>query len=202
MQPTYIKTTSVVLTQNIGEGTTIWNFCTVMRDVIIGTNCNIGDHCFIESGAIIGNNVTIKNGCKIWDGVVIHDDVFIGPNSTFTNDLFPRSPRLDIVQEKYKNKSWLQKTIVHKGSSLGASVTILPGLEIGEFSMIGAGAVVTQYVNPFTIVTGNPARFIGHICRCGKPISTKESKYKCSECKSELEFNDKGILVLDTKKDT
>jgi len=94
MDESYIHPSALVETKQIGKGTRIWAFSHVMDDVVIGTNCNIGDHCFIESGVTIGDNVTIKNANEIWDGVRLMDGVFVGPHVTFTNDLYPRSPRL------------------------------------------------------------------------------------------------------------
>ena len=108
----------------------------------------------IENNVVIGNNVTVKSGVYIWDGVKIEDDVFIGPCVAFTNDKYPRS--------KVYPDEFLQ-TIIHKGASIGANATILPGVEIGEKAIIGAGSVVTQNVPPCAIVVGNPARFINWV---------------------------------------
>lgn len=139
---------------HIGQDTRIWAFTHIMPNAVIGSNCNICDYVFIENEVLIGNNVTIKSGVQIWDGLVIEDDVFIGPNVTFTNDLFPRSKDYSAAFEK---------TIIRKKASIGANATILPGIEIGEMSMIGAGAVVTKSVPPKAVVVGNPARIIRYI---------------------------------------
>jgi len=139
---------------NIGEGTSIWQFCIVLKGAKIGENCNINCQVFIENEVVIGNNVTIKPGVQIWDGVSLEDDVFIGPNVTFTNDLFPKS----------KNKDFeLKKTIVKKGASIGANATILAGITIGENSLIGAGSVVTKNIPENEIWIGNPAKFLKNI---------------------------------------
>tara|TARA_B100000767_G_C19620511_1_gene473827 strand:+ start:199 stop:651 length:453 start_codon:yes stop_codon:yes gene_type:complete len=140
---------SDVQSVNIGTGTKIWQFCVVLPGASIGSNCNICSHCFIENKVTIGNNVTVKNGTQLWDGITIEDNVFIGPNVTFTNDMTPRS---QIYPEEFLT------TIVKRGSSIGANATILPGLTIGEDSIVGAGAVVTKNVKRNTIVVGNPAR--------------------------------------------
>lgn len=139
--------------KSVGKGTTIWAFAHVLPGAKIGSNCNICDHTFIEGDVIVGNNVTLKSGVQLWDGVRIEDDVFIGPNASFTNDLFPRS--------KQRPKEFLQ-TIVRKGASIGANATLLPGIEIGEQAMVGAGTVVTQNVPPYGIVVGNPGRLVGY----------------------------------------
>lgn len=136
---------SDVQSKNIGKDTNIWQFCVILPDAQIGNNCNICSHCFIEKNVKIGNNVTIKNGVQIWDGITIEDDVFIGPNTTFCNDKYPKS----------KNKNFkLEKTIIKKGASIGANATILPGLIIGENAIIGAGAIITKNVEPNKIVKG------------------------------------------------
>jgi acetyltransferase-like isoleucine patch superfamily enzyme len=140
--------------EEVGPGTQIWPFSHVLSGAIIGRDCNICENVFIENDVHIGNRVTIKNGVQLWDGVEIQDDVFIGPNVTFTNDLYPISKN-----EKYL----LKRTIVEKGASIGANATILPGLVIGEKSLVGAGAVVTRDVAPFTVVVGNPAREVRKI---------------------------------------
>ena len=116
-----------------------------------GENCNINCQVLIENKVIIGNNVTIKPGVQIWDGITIQDDVFIGPNATFTNDLFPKS----------KNKDFkLEETLIKKGASIGANATILAGITIGENALIGAGSVVTKNVPANEIWVGNPAKFL------------------------------------------
>jgi acetyltransferase-like isoleucine patch superfamily enzyme len=136
----------------VGDGTRIWAFTHVLPGATIGRDCNICDHVFIENDVVIGDRVTIKCGVQIWDGLRIDDDVFIGPNATFTNDLFPRSK---VYPEQFA------QTFVARGASVGANATILAGIRIGEGAMVGAGAVVTREVPDFAIVVGNPARVIG-----------------------------------------
>jgi len=139
---------ALVESENIGQGTRIWAFVHVLPGAQIGVECNICDHVFIENDVVIGDRVTIKCGVQIWDGLRIEDDVFIGPNATFTNDLFPRS----------KQEFAVLQTIVRKGATIGANATILPGITIGENAMVGAGSVVTKDVPPDALVVGNPAR--------------------------------------------
>lgn len=140
---------SDVQTTNIGENTNIWQFCVILPNAVIGKNCNICSHCFIENDVVVGDNVTIKSGVQIWDSITIEDNVFIGPNVTFTNDKNPRS-------KQYPEE--FPKTVIKKGASIGGNATILPGITIGEFAMVGAGAVVTRNVKPYSTVIGNPAR--------------------------------------------
>lgn len=140
-----------VQSKNIGEGTSIWQFCVVLPGAKIGSYCNICSHCFIENNVTIGHRVTVKCGVQLWDGLQIEDDVFIGPNVTFTNDMRPRS-------KQYPDE--FIPTIIRKGASIGANATILPGVEIGVGAMVGAGAVVTKSVLAGTTVVGNPAQEI------------------------------------------
>ena len=154
-----IHPTSDVQTQNIGDNTLIWQFCVILKNAVIGKNCNINFNVFIENEVTIGNNVTIKSGVQIWDGVIIEDNVFIGPNVTFTNDLIPRSKCY---------QSAFEKTIIKKGASIGANSTIIAGHTIGEYSLIGAGSVITKNIPPFTVWYGNPAIQKGIITKEGK----------------------------------
>lgn len=140
-------------TNDIGKNTSVWAFAHILPGAKIGDDCNVCDGVFIENDVVIGDRVTIKCGVQIWDGIEIGDDVFIGPNTTFTNDKFPRSK---VYPEVFLN------TVVHDGASLGANCTILPGVSIGKDSMVGAGAVVTKDVPHGAIVVGNPARIIGY----------------------------------------
>jgi UDP-2-acetamido-3-amino-2,3-dideoxy-glucuronate N-acetyltransferase len=147
----------------IGEGTRIWAFANVLAGANIGTHCNICDGCFIEKGGVLGNHVTLKNHVAIWDGITLEDDVFVGAGTAFINDRNPRSNR---------RGAWtLEKITVKKGATIGANSTIMCGITIGEYALIGAGSVVTKDVLPFTIVVGNPARFAGYACRCGKKLN-------------------------------
>ena len=139
-----------VQSENIGENTSVWQFCVILKEAVIGKNCNINCQVFIENDVKIGDNVTIKPGVQIWDGVTLEDDVFIGPNVTFTNDLMPRSK---VYPEKF------ERTLIRKGASIGANATIIAGNTIGENALIGAGSVVTKDIPPNEIWIGNPAKF-------------------------------------------
>lgn len=147
----YLHPQANCFTNQIGEGTRIWRFTSIAEDVIIGRECNICDFVFIERKVLIGNNVTVKSGVYLWTGIVVKDNVFIGPNATFTNDKFPRSG--DRKEEPLS-------TILEEGCSIGANATILPGITIGKYAMIGAGSVVTKDVPDLALVQGNPARIV------------------------------------------
>ena len=138
----------------IGDGTRVWAFAHVLPGAVIGRDCNICDGVFVENDVVVGDRVTVKCGVQLWDGVRLGDDVFVGPNATFTNDLFPRSRK---HPERYT------ETVVDAGASIGANATILAGVRIGSGAMVGAGAVVTRSVPPNAIVVGNPARITGYV---------------------------------------
>ena len=160
-----IHKNAIVETNNIGDGTRVWAFAHILPGAVIGSDCNICDHVFIENDVIIGDRVTVKSGVQLWDSITINDDVFIGPNATFTNDRFPRSKQ---YLEKYP------RTVIHKGASIGANSTVLPGIKIGRNAMVGAGAVVINDVPPHAVVVGNPARITGYSPTL-KPVSQDKS---------------------------
>jgi UDP-2-acetamido-3-amino-2,3-dideoxy-glucuronate N-acetyltransferase len=147
-----------------------------MKGARVGSNCNIGDHSFIESGAIIGDRVTVKNGVSVWNGITIGDDAFIGPGVVFINDRYPRSPRMAGAPEvtyRYSDESrWLARTCIERGASIGAAAVLGPGLRIGTFAVVGAGAVVIKSVPAHRLVLGVPAREVGWVCACGLPIAS------------------------------
>ena len=168
----------------IGEGTRIWAFANILNGAVIGKHCNICDGCFVEKNAVIGDHVTLKNGVAVWEGVVLEDDVFCGPHVVFTNDLYPRSHRKD---------PWvLEKTLIKKGSTIGTNATILCGITIGEYAVVGAGSVVTKDVAPHTIVVGNPARVKGYACRCA---GTLQENLQCA-CGLQYKFEDKRLVIV------
>jgi UDP-2-acetamido-3-amino-2,3-dideoxy-glucuronate N-acetyltransferase len=155
----------------IANGTKIWHFSHIMSNCKIGENCNIGQNVVISPEVILGRNVKIQNNVSVYTGVICEDDVFLGPSMVFTNVINPRS--------HVNRKSEYAKTIVRKGASIGANATIVCGNEIGQFALIGAGAVVTKEVKPYALVMGNPAKQTGWV----------------SEYGNKLKFNEKGLAV-------
>jgi len=161
-----------VQSKYIGGGTTIWQFSVVLSGAKIGSDCNINALTLIENDVIIGDNVAVKSGVQVWDGLRIGDNVFIGPNVTFINDFTPRS--------KQRPAKFLQTTINHN-ASIGANATIVGGITINAYAMIGAGSVVTKDVPAYGLVYGNPAKLQGYVCVCG----TKLSDFNCPDCKEK-----------------
>lgn len=143
----------------VGEGTHIWHFSHIMPGAKIGNNCNLGQNTFVDNNAVVGNGVKIQNNVSIYNSVTVEDDVFIGPSVTFTNVINPRA----FVERKHEFK----KTLIKKGASIGANATIMCGIEIGEYSMVGAGAVITKNVPAYMLVLGNPGRVISKVSKEG-----------------------------------
>jgi UDP-2-acetamido-3-amino-2,3-dideoxy-glucuronate N-acetyltransferase len=158
----------------IGAGTKIWHFSHLAPTCKVGEHCNIGQNVYIDNNTVVGNGVKIQNNVSVYNGVTIEDDVFLGPSMVFTNVINPRS----FIERKNEFK----KTIIHKGATIGANATILCGIEIGAYAMIGAGAVVTKNVLPYALVTGNPARQSGWISKAGIKLDFNgQGLAKCSE---------------------
>ena len=155
---------------DIGENTRVWNNAQVRENSVIGRDCIIGKDVYIDLEVHIGNSVKIQNGVSVYRGVTVEDDVFLGPHMTFTNDRFPRAAVSDFE---------LYNTLVRKGASIGAHATIVCGVEIGEYAMIGAGSVVTKNIPQFALAYGNPARIHGYVSKNGE----------------KLIFNEEGIAV-------
>lgn len=155
------KTADVDDSAEIGANTKIWHQSQVMPNATIGENCNLGKSVYVDFGVSIGSRVKIQNGVSVYRGVTIEDDCFLGPHMVFTNDLSPRSFTSEFV---------IIPTLLKRGCSVGANATIICGVTLGEYSMVGAGSVVTKDVDPYGLVVGNPARQIGFVCKCGKRV--------------------------------
>ncbi len=155
----------------IGAGTRVWHFCHVMAGSAIGRGCVLGQNVLVASGVRLGDNCKIQNNVSLYTGVVLEDDVFCGPSMVFTNVVNPRS---EVVRkDEYK------PTLVKRGASIGANATIVCGLTLGEYCFVGAGAVVTRDVPPYALMTGNPARRRGYMCRCGVKL---DATLVCAAC--------------------
>jgi acetyltransferase-like isoleucine patch superfamily enzyme len=178
---------SLVESLSIGRGTRVWAWAHVMEGARLGAECNIGEHCFIEKGAVLGDRVTVKNGVAVWEGVTAEDDVFIGPNAVLTNDLRPRSKVYHAVATP---------TLLKRGASIGANATIVCGITIGAYAMVGAGAVVTRDVPAHGMVIGNPARLAGHVCRCGARLRFRLRAATCKSCRRHYVVS-RGRLVTE-----
>ncbi len=151
----------------IGKNTKIWHFCHVLSDTEIGENCSFGQNCVIGPKVKIGNGVKAQNNISIYEGVEIEDDVFLGPSMVFTNVINPRA--------FIRRKSEFKKTLLKKGCSIGANATIVCGITIGEYALIGAGAVVNKDVKPFALMVGVPAKRIGWVSKAGNRLFFDEN---------------------------
>ncbi len=160
----------------IGAGTRIWHFCHLMSETRIGRNCRIGQNVVIGPCVTVGNNVKIQNNVSIYRGVTLEDDVFCGPSMVFTNIATPRSG-----YARNRPEDCLP-TLVSRGASIGANATIICGNTIGQYALIGAGAVVTRDVLPYSVVYGNPAKWQGWACECGVVLSFIDEHAVCGEC--------------------
>ena len=167
----FVHPQGICESKQIGPRSRVWAFAHILSGAVIGEDANICDHTFIENDVKIGDRVTIKSFVAVWDGIRIEDDVFIGPSVSFANDKYPRS------------KKYLQKypiTFIRKGASIGNGAVILPGVEIGEYAMVGAGSVVSKNIAPFALVKGQPAKQCAQVCKCGGSLLQSGDQIKCS----------------------
>ncbi|MEO6903298.1 MAG: acyltransferase [Bacteroidia bacterium] len=173
----------------IGKGTKIWHFSHIMSNCKLGENCNIGQNVVISPEVVLGKNVKIQNNVSIYTGVTCDDDVFLGPSMVFTNVINPRSA--------INRRGEYSKTHVGKGVSIGANATIVCGHDIGEYAFIGAGAVVTKNVPPYSLWVGNPAKQMGWISEYGHRLQfDKENIAICSESKQKYKLENNKITKL------
>jgi UDP-2-acetamido-3-amino-2,3-dideoxy-glucuronate N-acetyltransferase len=164
----------------IGKGTRIWHWVHVCSRSEIGEGCSLGQNVYVGNDVKIGNKVKIQNNVSIYDRVLLEDDVFCGPSMVFTNVINPRS--------HVERKNEYMVTTVRKGATIGANATIVCGVELGAFSFIGAGAVVTKDVAPYALMVGTPARRLGWMCACGVRLPNREGLVECEACKSQYQI--------------
>lgn len=171
----------------IGAGTKVWHLCHIMPKAQIGQRCILGTGVYVDSGVSIGDNVKIQNYVSVFHGVTIEDGVFVGPHVCFTNDLQPRAVNPDGSLKS--GADWVvSPTLVRRGAALGANSTIICGITIGAWAMVGAGSVVTHDVPDYGLVFGNPARLHGFVCPCGERLSIAQNSAfgECSKCHTRL----------------
>lgn len=167
----------------IGAGTRIWHFCHVSAGAVIGSGCVLGQNAFVADGVVVGDRVRIQNNVSLYDGVVLEDDVFCGPSAVFTN---VRNPRSGVSR-----KDEYARTMVRRGATIGANATIVCGVEVGAYSLVGAGAVVTSDVAPHRLVVGVPARAVGWVSHAGEILG---EDLVCPRTGREYRIEDGGLI--------
>lgn len=168
----------------IGEGSKIWHFTHILSQTIIGKNCVLGQNVVVGPEVKIGNNCKIQNNVSVYKGVELEDDVFCGPSMVFTNVINPRA--------FIEKKSEFRKTLLKKGCSIGANATIVCGVTIGRFALIGAGSVITKDVPDYALLTGVPGRQTGWVCECGEVL--RDSSLQCAVCGKVYVVGEKGLV--------
>jgi UDP-2-acetamido-3-amino-2,3-dideoxy-glucuronate N-acetyltransferase len=176
----------------VGAGTMIWHQCQVMPGASIGANCKLGKSVYVDFGVKIGDRVKVQNGISVYKGVTVEDDVLLGPHMAFTNDLYPRA-----FNDQYE----IVPTLVKRGASVGANATIVCGVTLGAYCMVGAGAVVTADVPDFALVVGNPARVVGYVCACGQRLDVdykkrRKGEVKCGRCGKHFRIEASQLSVI------
>jgi UDP-2-acetamido-3-amino-2,3-dideoxy-glucuronate N-acetyltransferase len=180
--PAKIHPTADVSAQaSLGGGTRVWHHVQIREGAVIGENCIIGKDVYIDFDVKVGSNVKIQNGCYLYHGLTVEDGVFIGPRACMTNDMYPRAINPDGSLKG--NDDWVVgATTICFGASIGACSVLLPGVTVGRFALIAAGAVVTKSVPDHGLVVGVPARLIGYACTCGRPMKKQGNQYHCDTC--------------------
>jgi UDP-2-acetamido-3-amino-2,3-dideoxy-glucuronate N-acetyltransferase len=173
----------------VGAGTKIWHFCHVMPGAVIGERSSLGQNVVVMPGTRIGNNVKIQNNVSIYEGVILEDDTFCGPSCVFTNVVNPRS--------HVSRRAEYRQTLVRRGTSIGANATIVCGVTLGQYSFVGAGAVVTSDVPDFALMVGVPARRVGWMCQCGERLQVHDGRAACGACGATYEERQAVLTMID-----
>jgi len=191
----------------VGEGTRIWQQCQVREGSVIGGNCILGKGVYVDSGVRIGSNVKIQNGVSLYRGVTLEDGVFCGPHCVFTNDLRPRAINPDGTLKT--TEDWhVSETLVRYGAAIGAHATVVCGITIGRWAMVGAGSVVTRDVPDYGLAYGNPARLRGFVCPCGEKLAQEIERpgdaapalnMICPRCRTRIAIPRDAVLQLGGK---
>jgi UDP-2-acetamido-3-amino-2,3-dideoxy-glucuronate N-acetyltransferase len=170
---------------HVGDETRVWHFCHVSAGARIGRRCVLGQNVYVAGSALVGDGVRIQNNVSVYDGVVLDDHVFVGPSAVFTNVKTPRA--------EFPRKDAYAHTRVGRGATIGANATVVCGVEIGAYALVGAGAVVTADVAPPAIVVGVPARQDGWACRCGERLPEGKAP-RCEACDRHYTVDEDGLV--------
>ncbi len=185
------KSAEVSADAHVGQETKIWHNAQILSGAHIGNNCTIGHNCLVSGKANLGNGVKLESNIDVWDGVSLEDNVFVGPSTVFTNDA---TPRAQYPKKQFPRLGSWKNTLVRYGASIGANATILPGITIGKYALVGAGAVVASNVADYALVVGVPATRIGWVCECGNTLKFQGTKSKCSHCDREY-IKSKNVVI-------
>lgn len=184
-------TAEVAEDASVGAGTRIWNQAQVRSGAQIGAGCVLGKNVFVDVGVSVGDRCKIENNASLFHGVCLEDGVFVGPHACLTNDRRPRATRADGGVKGPADWS-VEATVVRRGASVGAGAILLPGITVGEFALVGAGAVVTGDVRAHAVVVGNPARQVASVCRCGEMITgASAGDVRCGGC-TDVEWTNRA----------
>jgi UDP-2-acetamido-3-amino-2,3-dideoxy-glucuronate N-acetyltransferase len=184
-------TAIIATTARVADSSHVWHFCHVMDDAVIGESCVLGQNCFVGRGVQIGDGTRIQNNVSVYEGVTLENDVFCGPSVVFTNVMNPRAG--------IDRKAEFRQTLVKRGATLGANATILPGVTIGEYAFVAAGAVVTRDVQSFALMLGTPARPAGFVSRAGERLEfDRQGIARCPRTEERYRLRD-GVVTLDDR---
>jgi UDP-2-acetamido-3-amino-2,3-dideoxy-glucuronate N-acetyltransferase len=173
----------------IGKGTQVWHFCHIRETAELGEGCKLGQNIYIDENVKIGSRVKIQNNVSVYNGVIIEDDVFLGPSMIFTNVINPRS--------FIERKDAFKKTVIKKGATIGANATIICGVEIGEYALVGAGAVVTKNIPAYGLMLGNPGHLKGWVSRAGITLKFDEKNIAvCPQTGEKYQLKDDQLIKL------